>query len=191
MNTLPDRFLLGIAVIGLIIAGTSLFRGVLGPGQVQVEYLQGGIPGNDSTAGGIYVDIEGAVMSPGVYFLQTNSRIKDLLVTAGGYSKTADRAYSEKNLNLAQVLKDGQKIYIPDVSNTPAVRGYAEANSGVKLVNVNAASISELDTLWGIGPARAESIVKNRPYASLDELVSKGAITKQILDKNSESMILY
>jgi len=139
----------------------------------------------------IVVDVEGAVMSPGVYELPVGSRVKDILVTAGGYSEKADREYCEKNLNLAQELKDGQKIYIPFITNTPSSAGYAEAKIESDMVNLNTASLKELDTLWGVGPARAETIVKNRPYGSLDEVVSKGGMTKQIFDKNTGKLVVY
>lgn len=189
-----DRFLLAITAIGLVIGGGSLLRSILRGGQDQVEYISGkandasesGVRGND-----ILVDVEGAVILPGVYELPINSRIKDILVKAGGYSANADRDYCEKNLNLAQVLKDGQKIYIPEKSNTPAVPGYAEAKSGTNLININSATASELDTLWGVGPARAETIIKNRPYGSLEEIVSKGGMTQSILDKNKDKISLF
>ena len=60
-----------------------------------------------------------------------------------------------------------------------------------RVININRATITELDTLWGIGTARAESIVKNRPYQSLDDLVSKGVLTKTLVDKNREMMSIY
>ena len=59
------------------------------------------------------------------------------------------------------------------------------------MVNVNTATMVELDTLWGVGPARAETIVKNRPYGSLEELVSKGGMTKQIFEKNIDMIGLF
>lgn len=189
-----DKVLMLLFLIGAVVACISLFRGILVSRQVQVEYLEAS--GNSDSLGEealdkILVDIEGAVVSPGVYDLPINARIKDLLVRAGGYSETADRSYCEKNLNLAQVLKDGQKIYIPEVTDTPSMPGYDEAKSTPNKVNVNTATMTELDTLWGVGPARAESIVKNRPYGSMDELVSKGGMTKQVLDKNVDVILLY
>ncbi|EKD53344.1 MAG: ComE operon protein 1 [uncultured bacterium] len=193
--TLPDRLLIGFLAVGLLISGISLFRGILGGSRATVEYIDSS---NQTTNVGdglkvkkVVIDVEGAVMSPGVYELPAGSRIKDLLVTAGGYSEKADRGYCEKNLNLAQELKDGQKIYIPFITNTPTSAGYAEAKTESDMVNLNTASLKELDTLWGVGPARAETIVKNRPYGSLDEVVSKGGMTKQIFDKNAGQLVVY
>lgn len=186
-----DKGLLIFFVIGAILVINSLFRGILAGRQVQIEYLESDKTTDLGRSSGILVDIEGAVISPGVYQLPAESRIKDLLVLAGGYSELADRGYCEKNLNLAQVLKDGQKIYIPELSDTPGNRGYGEAKTTANKVNVNVASVSELDTLWGVGPARAATIVKNRPYATMEELISKGGMTKQIYEKNQEMISLY
>ncbi len=193
MNGL-DKGLILIFVLSVMISLISLFRGILVGSQAQVEYLEAGENGsNESNAGSnkIVVDIEGAVVLPGVYTLPSNARIKDLLVMAGGFSERADRIFCEKNLNLAQLLKDGQKIYIPEITDTPTTPGYGEAKTSPKMVNVNTATMVELDTLWGVGPARAETIVKNRPYGSLEELVSKGGMTKQIFEKNIDMIGLF
>ncbi len=183
-----DRILILVLLIGTLVTGISLFRGILLDRQVQVEYLN-----SDKTTSEqiIVVDIEGAVITPGVYELGMGSRIKDLLAKAGGMSEKADRIYCEKNVNLAEILKDGQKYYIPTISNTPADAGYLEAGTASKKINVNTATLAQLDTLWGVGAVRAEIIVKNRPYGSLDDLVKKGAMSKQILEKNKDLLTIY
>lgn len=186
-----DRFLISIILIGAVVAVVSLFRGIVIDRQVQVEYLSGeGIVSGEADSK-IFVDIEGAVILPGVYELPDSSRVKDVLVLAGGLSEGANREFCEKNLNMAELLKDGQKIYVPFLENTNAQQGYAEAILSSNKVNVNTASVTELDTLWGIGSARAESIVKNRPYNSIDELISKGALTKSLVDKNRDLLTVY
>jgi competence protein ComEA len=58
-------------------------------------------------------------------------------------------------------------------------------------VNINKATVAELDTLWGIGTARADSIVKNRPYQSVDDLVTKGVLTKSLVERNRLLMSVY
>ena len=92
MNGL-DKGLILIFVLSVMISLISLFRGILVGSQAQVEYLEAGENGsNESNAGSnkIVVDIEGAVVLPGVYTLPSNARIKDLLVMAGGFSERAD-----------------------------------------------------------------------------------------------------
>jgi competence protein ComEA len=186
-----DRFLMGVILIGSFVALISLFRGILIDRQIQVEYLSGDSVTNNEAIPKIFVDIEGALISPGVYELLDGSRVKDILVMAGGLSEGANRDFCEKNLNMAELLKDGQKIYIPFLQNTDALQGYAEASLSSKKVNINLATTAELDTLWGIGVSRAESIVKNRPYQSIDELISKGVLTKSLVDRNRDLLSVY
>jgi competence protein ComEA len=186
-----DKVLIVLALIGAIVALISLFRGILRDSQVQVEYLASGNLSAGELGNKIFVDIEGGVMNSGVYELPDGSRIKDVLVMAGGLSDRADREFCEKNLNMAEVVKDGQKIYIPEGGNTDALSGYSEAILSSKKISINSATVAELDTLWGIGSARAESIVKNRPYQSVDELVSKGVLTQSLVDKNKELLSVF
>ena len=190
-TTALDRFLIAVILLGAIVSAVSFFRGILMDRQVQVEFLSGGNKVEGESVSKIFVDIEGSVISPGVYELFDGSRIKDVLVMAGGLSDGADREFCEKNLNMAELVKDGQKIYIPKLSNTNAGQGYVEANSSTKQVNINSATVAELDTLWGIGTARAESIVKNRPYLSVDDLVTKGVLTKSLVEKNRGLLSVY
>ena len=186
-----DRFLFMVTFVGVVIAITSLFRGIVVDRRVKVEYLNNGNSLTNVANNKIFVDIEGAVINGGVYELPEGSRLKDVLVMAGGLSDKADRTFCEKVLNMAELLKDGQKIFIPDAIDTNAPQGYVEAKSTSNLININSASVSELDTLWGIGSARAESIVKNRPYKSLDELVEKKVLTKTNLEKIRELISVY
>lgn len=146
---------------------------------VPVEYLAS----NDTSSASIWVDVGGAVTNPGVYQLAVGARIKDVLVAAGGVTESANREYLERVINLAAPVKDGEKIYIP-------VEGEVKSTS-FSLVNINKASLSELDVLPGIGAARAGEIVKNRPYKTIEELVTKKVITKSAYEKIKDKISVY
>lgn len=149
----------------------------------------------------IYADIEGAVAKPGVYKLPQDSRIQDVLIAAGGLSSEADRSWVAKNLNLALRLNDGAKIYVPKTGEASSVllknsgstgnTGSVGASGGTDLVNINTASESELDALSGIGPVTAQKIIDNRPYNSIEEMVSKKAVTQKVFDKIKEKLTIY
>ncbi len=186
---LIDKWLGFFVVVGCVVVVVSLFRGILWSRDLKV--LQTNVANTGEEARKIFVDIEGAVVNPGVYEMSVGARIKDVLVVSGGFTEKADRVYIQKTVNLAEQLKDGQKIYFPFLTDTPEVLGYSEANDSLNIVNVNTASRQELDTLWGIGEARADSIVKNRPYSSLEEMVTKKVITLQILEKNKGVISVY
>jgi len=142
----------------------------------------------------IFIDLGGAVEKPGLYELPADSRINDLLARADGLSAKADREWVEKNLNLAQELSDGVKIYIPSEDETVGEESGKVAGASASIVgkiNINTASTSELDTLWGIGEARAKAIITNRPYSSIDELLSKKVIPSNVFEKIKDEISVF
>lgn len=134
----------------------------------------------------ISVDIEGAVMQPGVYKLKADSRVQDALIAAGGMNNTADRTKVSQSLNLAARLTDGGKIYIPSVGEQAIASSSqnvlsAQASGGI--VNINNAVISDLDSLPGVGQVTAQKIIDNRPYQIPDDLVNKKIVNKGVWEK--------
>ena len=144
----------------------------------------------------ITVDIAGAVLKPGLYELPVGSRINDLLILAGGLSAQADRDWVAKNLNLAQKLVDGTKIYVPrkgEVGGEKVEVGREVGSEGwdeVK-ININTASQKELETLWGIGPATAEKIIAGRPYQNINELVTKKIVKSNVWEAIKDKISVY
>ena len=63
----------------------------------------------------IYVDLAGAVEKAEVYEVSSGARLKDILIMAGGLSQDADREYFTRNFNLARVVSDQEKIYVPSI----------------------------------------------------------------------------
>lgn len=114
----------------------------------------------------ILVHVLGAVAKPGVVTLDEGARVADAVTAAGGFRGDADPA----ELNLAAVLADGSQIVIGtkgaprgDVRVGPsnAVPGSASTTAGV-LVDLNTATLDQLDTLPGVGPVLAQSIIDYR-----------------------------
>ena len=135
----------------------------------------------------LVVDVEGAVMQPGIIELPAGSRAADAIQAAGGYAPEADLAAAAAQVNLAAVVHDGQQIVVP-VVGAAGGSGGSKGGSGTSggLVDMNSASPDALDALPGIGPATVQKIVSARtkqPFASLDELVSRKVLTPAQLDK--------
>jgi competence protein ComEA len=131
----------------------------------------------------VIVDVEGAVLRPGIIELPAGSRVADAVEAAGGYSLQADLGVAAAQVNLAATLRDGQQIVVP-VIGAPA--GGSDSGGGGGLVNLNTASAEELDALPGIGPVTVDKIVaarKEQPFGSLDELVTRKVLTNAQLDK--------
>lgn len=125
----------------------------------------------------VTVHVAGEVSAPGVYQLDVGARVVDAVTAAGGVTAGGD----PEALNLAAVVVDGARIYVPalgevDPASVPADMPAATpsgADSG-GLINVNTADASALESLPGVGPATAAAIVEDRerngPFASVDEL---------------------
>jgi competence protein ComEA len=136
----------------------------------------------------IVVDVEGAVVAPGVRTLPAGSRVADALDAAGGFDTDADLDAATE-LNLAQPLTDGQQIRVPRIGDgVVAAAPSAVApggGAGGGLVNVNTATPEELEALPGIGAVTVQKIVAARqeqPFASLEEMVERGVINRGQLE---------
>lgn len=146
-----------------------------------------------SSAAEVYVDVDGAVVRPGVYRLKDGARVSQAIDAAGGLTSEADVT----GLNRASKITDGQKIYVPTVGEQQAAAAVGGAESGAAttpgagsssgLVNINTASAAELQTLSGIGPSMAQSIIdertKNGAFASVDDLMRVSGIGEKKLAK--------
>ena len=106
----------------------------------------------------IYVDIKGAVYNPGVYKVSNSTRLFQLITKAGGLLKNAD----EISVNFSILLLDEQVIYIPRIGELVPTDVNQEDEDTEGLININDATLIELETLPGIGPSTAQSIIDYR-----------------------------
>lgn len=143
----------------------------------------------------IRVDINGAVVNPGVYDLDAGSRIGDLLMVAGGFSSSADRVWTAKYLNQAARLVDGGKIYIPEegvsIINTTSVLGVGDNIENSANINLNSSSLIDLDTLPGVGQVTAQKIISGRPYQSIEELKRRKIVGNALFEKIKDLVVVY
>ncbi len=123
----------------------------------------------------IVVHVTGAVKNEGIVKVKENSRINDVIEAAGGVTSNADLS----NVNLAYVIEDGQKIYIPCKTEEQGLQEEEEQNIvsegaggnvleiddetiNVTFVNINTASAEKLEQLPGIGSSTAAKIIEYR-----------------------------
>lgn len=117
----------------------------------------------------IIVHVIGSVKIKGIVELERGARISDVIEAAGGTTEDADLS----KINLAYVVEDGQKIYVPNKSDSESINNVTEdagynvieqnnTSSNFKKVNINTASQTELETLNGIGPSTALKIINYR-----------------------------
>lgn len=138
-----------------------------------------------AASGEVVVHVTGAVSAPGVYTLPSDARVDDAVRAAG---TTAEADLSQ--LNLAQKLADGQKITVPAIGSASTSAGEgtatttADTNSDGALVNINTASLEELETLPSIGEVRAQAIITYREtnggFRTIEELQEVSGIGEKI-----------
>ncbi|MFA6532528.1 MAG: SLBB domain-containing protein [Patescibacteria group bacterium] len=157
-----------------------------------------------SSANMIFIDVSGAVKKPGVYEFKVGTRIKEAIDKAGGLSDEVDAVFFKRNFNLARIISDQEKIYVPSVTEinegifiqnlrtldyVSPVLGVIDNTAVVdtlidnQLISLNSATIEELDQLPGIGQITANKIIINRPYSSIEELLIKKAVNKNVFEK--------
>lgn len=133
----------------------------------------------------VVVHVAGAVAQPGVIRLPQGNRVGDAIAAAGGATGDADA----NRLNLALVVEDGQKIYVPQrgeaLADAPGASDAGGAGTGGK-VNLNTADAAELDTLPKVGPVLAQRIVDWRkehgPFKTVDELDAVDGVGPKMLE---------
>ncbi len=140
--------------------------------------------GGDQSVDKIVVHVDGAVNTPGVYAIDADLRVNDLVSLAGGLSSDADTA----QINFAAKLTDGQKIYLPRIGES--VRGTG-STTGTGLINVNTASEVQLDTLPGVGPVTAGKIIAGRPYSAPEDLLSKKVVGRSTYEKVKDLITVF
>lgn len=146
----------------------------------------------------IVIDVKGAVKKPGVYDMQSGDRVHHVIQKAGGILDGAD----QNQLNLALLLQDGMVIYVPKKGEEGAASGAApegqsnvestEQNGSAKTVNINTATSEELQTLPGIGPSRAETIIayreENGGFKTIEDMMNVSGIGEKSFEKLKPSI---
>ncbi|MDD5793989.1 MAG: helix-hairpin-helix domain-containing protein [Clostridiales bacterium] len=143
----------------------------------------------------IVVEIKGEVKNPNIYKLNENSIIEDLINKAGGLTEFADIS----KINRAEKLQDHIAIVIPNKNdpnsqNTISSSVSASSTQGNSLVNLNTATDIELQSLPGVGPSKAKSIIeyreKNGGFKSIDEIKNIKGIGESSFEKLKDKITI-
>jgi competence protein ComEA len=175
----------------LVVAAVAVAMGEMSGTAVDVG--AGPIASSDAVsigaAGGLVIEVAGAVARPGVYRLAPGSRLGDAVAAAGGFGPRVDASRVAAELNLAAVLHDGDRVLVPS-RDDPIAASDGTGGSGAKaspaLVDLNHATVAELDALPGIGPVTADKIVASRAdsaFGSVDELRTRGLVGQKTFDR--------
>ncbi len=171
--------LLGV-MAGFVLAGTLIYVSRAPAGEAII--LQPA-----PTEAPIAVHVIGAVPRPGLYEFSEGARVQDAIDAAGGLLASANA----NGLNLAALLEDGQQLDVPygdgqapesgtDPFDLPGTSEPTDDSSDSELININTASLEELDSLPGIGPTTAQKIIdyreENGPFSVIEDIENVSGI---------------
>ena len=182
--------MLGVLTLALVLAAAALLARNDDPAPIQV--LPPPATGTADDASGPFgearVHVAGAVARPGVYTMNQDSRVIDAIAAAGGETDRADLT----GINLARRVRDEEQYYIPAHGERPPLTLDSVGSSGNQtnvdgLIDLNTASIDQLQALPGIGPFLAEAIVEYRqgsgPFQTVDDIVNVPNIGPATLER--------
>jgi len=173
---------LGIGGFIVYVATSSLM-----PAQKVFVQSSGSAKNVSVSSARIYVDVAGEVRKPGIYQLDSGSRVFDVVLLAGGFTAKANQA----SVNLARTLTDGEQLIVANKSQQGF--GSASSNPASMLISLNQASEAELEQLPGVGPALAGRMIDwrsaNGGFKTKEDLLNVAGIGDklfaQIKDKVS------
>lgn len=160
------------------------------------------VPSPTPTPAPVRVYVTGAVVNSDVYFLPAGSIVKDAILAAGGF--TADAA--PERINQALELQDQQQIHVPRIDEEdppPAIQGGSENGGGSSTggndsaasngrINLNTATLEQLDSLPGVGPAIAQRIIDYREdlggFKTIEEITQVSGIGEATFGKIKDSI---
>jgi competence protein ComEA len=156
----------------------------------------------------VLVDISGAVVNPGVYCFPVGASVIDAVKKAKGFTTDAGFKYISMRINLATVMLDNSKIYVPfqtdyncslltfnlpkevvDIT-IPDEEAEGESEGQEECVSINSGTQSQLETLDGVGPSTALKIIQGRPYEILEDLLNVSGIGEATFNKFKEDICL-
>lgn len=150
----------------------------------------------------IYVDVKGAVKSPGLYQVQAGDRVLDAIDLAGGLNDQAD----SKRINLSQRLQDQMVVYVPALDEevgaedlmaiTPVLSGdgptAGRSQGDSQKININTADASQLQEISGIGEKKAADIIQYREskgsFQTIEEITEVSGIGDKTFEKIKEQI---
>lgn len=208
-TTREKKLIVFIIVLALVIMSLFLSSWIGNRGATEIEFalqpmgqetrqeesaipaLEVKVTAQDNERNEIAVDIKGAVKYPNVYFMKEGMRVIDVVMRAGNLEEEG----TTEPINLAQKLEDGMLIYIPtkeeleneqSIPELVQVPSASSSTSSSGKVNINTASLTELEGLPGIGPSRAKAISAYREekgnFSKTDELMNISGIGPKIFD---------
>ena len=180
----PRATIIAFFVVAIAIVGGIVLLLITRPQPVQITIhppLPTGTPAPTATPAPLTVYVTGAVDQPEtLHTLPPGSRVMDAIDAAGGLTDAADL----EGVNLAAFLHDGDQVHVPPINEEQTA---LPTPSGGTVIHINTATLEELDTLPGIGPALAQAIIDYREtngmFASMEDLDAVSGIGPALMQQ--------
>ena len=182
--TVSQRVVVASLVIAVLyLLGTS-FSSESQANKLDLSYVGEATSQSNLISSMIFVHVAGEVKKPGLYALSVGSRVEDAIELAGGMTKSA----FEQSVNLARMVSDGEQIVVLDKSRVSTGAANAE------FISLNSATMEQLESLPGVGPAMAARIIEYREsigsFSDLTQLKDVSGIGDKLYAKISQTLTL-
>ena len=182
--TISQRVVVASLVIAVLyLLGTS-FSSESQANKLDLSYVGEATSQSNLISSEIFVHVAGEVKKPGLYALSVGSRVEDAIELAGGMTKSA----FEQSVNLARMVSDGEQIVVLDKSRVSTGAAAAE------FISLNSATMEQLESLPGVGPAMAARIIEYREsigsFSDLTQLKEVSGIGDKLYAKISQALTL-
>ena len=182
--TISQRVVVASLVIAVLyLLGTS-FSSESQANKLDLSYVGEATSQSNLISSMIFVHVAGEVKKPGLYALSVGSRVEDAIELAGGMTKSA----FEQSVNLARMVSDGEQIVVLDKSRVSTGAANAE------FISLNSATMEQLESLPGVGPAMAARIIEYREsigsFSDLTQLKDVSGIGDKLYAKISQALTL-
>lgn len=182
--SISQRVVIAILSVALLyLLGTS-FSSENQANRLDLSYVGQSNTESSLLSSDIYVHVAGEVKKPGMYALSVGSRVEDAIELAGGMTKSA----FEQSVNLARMVSDGEQIVVLDKSRV------SNGGTDADFISLNSATMEQLESLPGVGPAMAARIIEHRKtigsFSDLTQLKDVSGIGDKLYAKISQDLTL-
>jgi competence protein ComEA len=182
--SLSQKVVVGaLAVAVLYLLGTS-FSSENQANKLDLSYVGDLASESSQVASQIFVHVAGEVRKPGLYAVEVGSRVEDAIELAGGMTSSA----FEQSVNLARMVSDGEQIVVLDKSQV------SSGGTSSQFISLNNATLEQLESLPGVGPAMASRIIEHREaigsFSDLTQLKDVSGIGDKLYAKISKDLTL-
>ena len=170
--------------VSLLSEDSGAYDGDKGDSDASVNKDGSGVYHDTDDADKIYVYACGEVVSPGVYEIDADSRVFEVISLAGGATEAADISF----INQAEAVYDGERIYVPAVGEYDITYGVsASTDTSDNRININTADSAGLQQIKGIGESRAGDIISYREsngrFSCIEDIMNVPGIKQGTFDK--------